>query len=131
MSKKKLAPAPIGGSSLLVIFGVLCLTVFALLMMSTVKADVRMADESVKATKQYYKADLEAEEILARLRAGEKVDGVVRDGDKYAYSCKVSDTQILSVVVEIKDGDYTIYQWKEMASEEWVPDETIKVWGTE
>ena len=36
----------VGGSSLLVIFAVLCLTVFALLSLSTVQAEKRMADAS-------------------------------------------------------------------------------------
>ena len=39
----------VGGSSLLVIFAVLCLTVFALLGFSTVQADGRLADSTVQA----------------------------------------------------------------------------------
>ena len=55
--------APIvGGSSLVVIFAVLCLTVFALLGLSTVRADKRLADINVKAVTDYYSAEFEAEE---------------------------------------------------------------------
>lgn len=76
--KSGMAPPALGGSSLLVAFAVLALTVFALLSLSTVKADVRLADASAKAVEDYYAADTKAQEILARLRAGETVEGVER-----------------------------------------------------
>ena len=63
--KKSFSPPVIGGSSLLVIFSVLCLTVFALLSLSTVLADQRLEDASVKAVAAYYEADCAAEEIFA------------------------------------------------------------------
>ena len=44
--KQKVTLPAIGGSSLLVIFAVLCLTVFALLSLSTVQADNRLSDAS-------------------------------------------------------------------------------------
>ena len=50
MARKQSFPIPaVGGSSLLVIFAVLCLTVFALLGLSTVQADIRLADASARA----------------------------------------------------------------------------------
>ncbi|MCR4955940.1 MAG: hypothetical protein K6A30_04585 [Lachnospiraceae bacterium] len=118
----------IGGSSLLVIFAVLCLTVFALLALATVKADMRMADESTKAVKNYYKADSEAEEILAKIREGETPAMVTNSGDYYAYSTKVSGTQVLSVVVKVQGQDYRVYRWKVMQSQKWSPKEYMKVW---
>ena len=49
MDEKRFAAPAVGGSSLLVIFAVLCLTVFALLGLSTVRADGRLSDASAKA----------------------------------------------------------------------------------
>lgn len=40
--KQRFSPPAIGGTSLLVVFAVLCLTVFALLSLTTVQADVRL-----------------------------------------------------------------------------------------
>ena len=74
--KEGMAPPALGGSSLLVAFAVLALTVFALLSLSTVQADVRLADASAQAVTDYYAADCQAQEILARLRNGETVEGV-------------------------------------------------------
>ena len=68
---QRIAVPVIGASSLLVIFAVLCLTVFALLSLNTVMAEKRMADASAQAVAAYYEADLEAEKIFARLRSGE------------------------------------------------------------
>ena len=62
-SRKHFTPPVVGGSSLLVIFAVLCLTVFTLLALSTVRADNRLSDASVKAVSDYYAADMEAEII--------------------------------------------------------------------
>ncbi len=69
--KRKMSFTSVGGSSILTIFAVLCFIVFALLSLSTAKADRTLADKTVQATENYYKADLKAEEILAELRGGE------------------------------------------------------------
>ena len=128
MNKNRRGITLVGGSSLLVIFSVLCLTVFALLALSTVKADIRIADASIQSIEEYYRADCEAEEILAQIRQGNVPDGVEQDGDVYAYSCHVSDTQVLSVIAEVTDTNYKIYQWKMILTEQWSPDEYIEVW---
>ena len=63
----ELSPPPVGGASLLVVFAVLCLTVFALLSLSTVRANGRLSETSARAVADYYAADVKAQEILARL----------------------------------------------------------------
>ena len=71
MKKKKMSFTTVGGSSILTIFAVLCFIVFALLSLSTAKADSLLANKSLDAEKNYYAADMEAEEILAAIRSGE------------------------------------------------------------
>lgn len=131
MSKRTRIPAPVGASSLLVIFSVLCFTAFAMLALSTVKADERLADASCESVQAYYRADCEAEEILGRLRNGETVDHVVRKGNYYTYSCTVSDTQVLSVVVKIDGQDYRIHQWKLEETTQWNPDQHMDLFEVE
>lgn len=128
MSKEKRRLPFTGGSSLLVIFSILCLTVFAMLSLSTVKADLRMADASVKAIEEYYRADCEAEAILGQLRNGRMPEGVVKEDNLYAYLCPVSDTQALSVVVQINGTEYKIQQWKVEGTAEWSPEEYLNLW---
>ena len=131
MSKKRKGITLTGGSSLLVIFAVLCLTVFALLTLSTVKADLRLADAAVRSVMEYYSADSAAEEILANLREGCVPQGITRTGNLFAYSCPVSDAQELQVIVEINRDEYQIKQWKVVSTTEWMPDEFIDVWEPE
>ena len=98
----ELSPPPVGGASLLVVFAVLCLTVFALLSLSTVRANGRLSEASAQAVADYYAADCAAQEILARLRAGEEPEGVEFEGfgELYAsYACPISDQQELRVEV--------------------------------
>ena len=121
------APA-IGGSSLLVIFAVLCLTVFALLSLSTAQAEKRMSDASAQALTAYYAADLEAEQIFARLRAGENVPGVQKNARLYSYSCPISEQQILEVELENKENTWHVCRWQVIARSGTVS-ETLPVWN--
>lgn len=127
-NRKRFSPPPVGGISLLVVFAVLCLTVFALLSLSTVQADVRLADASVKAVSDYYSADRQAQEILARLRAGELPEEVTIDGDVYGYTCAVSPTRDLKVEVQLHGSGYTVLSWQVVPVGEWEIDEGLDLW---
>jgi hypothetical protein len=130
--REKFSPPVVGGSSLLVIFAVLCLTVFALLGLSTVQADGRLSDSSVQAVTDYYNGDVQAERILAQLRSGQVPDGVVRNGSVYSYTCPVSEAQQLRVEVRLDGTSYTILKWQLVSIADWKPDESIDLWdGTE
>ena len=99
----------VGGSSLLVIFAVLCLTVFALLGLSTVQAGQRLSNASAEAVESYYQADTRAEEILARLRCGEMPEGVTVWDDRYAYECPISETRSLQVEVRLNGEELELF----------------------
>lgn len=118
----------VGGSFLLVIFAVLCLTVFSLLSLSTVQAGQRLAEASAGAVTDYYAADCQAEEILARLRAGEVPAGVVKQGTHYTYCCPISDTQELCVEVRLDGSDYTVLRWQAVFVADWAPSDELEVW---
>lgn len=126
--KKRISPPAIGGISLLVAFAVLCLTIFALLSLATVRPNLRLADASVEGVTDYYAADLEAQAILARLRAGERVDGVTVNGAVYSFICPISDTQNLEAAVLLDGADYRILRWQAVPSQSWQADETLDIW---
>lgn len=126
--KKRFSPPAIGGISLLVVFAVLCLTIFALLSLSTVRADMRLADATVESVADYYAADLEAQTILARLRAGERPDGVTVEGNIYSFTCPVSDTQNLEAAVMLDGTGYRVLRWRTVPAQEWQTDETLDIW---
>ena len=127
MSKHE-APPAVGGSSLLVIFAVLCLTIFALLSLSTVQADNRMAEASFEAVQNYYEADVNAEIILARLRQGDLPENVTKEGNLYRYTCQVSELQALEVEVQITGASYRVLRWQMVSTTDWEADDNMNVW---
>lgn len=119
----------VGGSSLLVIFSVLCVVIFALMSLTTAMNDTELNERSLEAIRGYYAADSAAEEILAELRRGEVPEAVVSGEDgTYSYSCPISDTQQLNVSIRTNGTDYEILRWQSALAEEWTPDEHIHVW---
>lgn len=131
-SDSRFSPPAVGGSSLLAVFAVLCLTVFALLSLTTVQADARLAEASVKAVSDYYTADVKAQEILARLRAGEapeELDASVTEyPDRIKYICPISDTQNLEVEVRLDGAGYTILRWQAAPAREPESDGMPELW---
>ena len=117
-----------GAASLLTVFAVLCLTVFTLLSVSTVKANERLGDASAKAILDYYRADCRAEAVLAALRAGQTVEGVRLQNGVYCYECPISQTRVLSVEVRIDGSNYHILRWQEISSADWQADDRLPVW---
>ncbi len=126
--KKSDTPPAVGGSSLLVIFTVLCLTLFAVLSLSSVQADGRLSKASGAAVQAYYTADCEAEEILAQLRGGIVPQGVIRDGNQYRYECAVSETQTLFVEVEVIGETYQVLRWQTETTGGWKTEDELQVW---
>ena len=129
--RTRFSPPVVGGSSLLVIFSVLCLTILALLGLSTVQAEQRMADASVQAVSAYYKADCQAELIFARLRNGEVVEGVKKNKDKYMYECLISENQKLMVELQCEEGGWKILRWQAVAEAEMAEEADSFLWDGE
>ena len=107
------APAT-GGISLLTVF-----TVFALLSLSTVRADERLSLASAQAVRDYYAADNGAQEILARLRAGEVPLDVTIDGGIYSYAVPISENQELQVELRVEGTTYTVLKWQAVSLGDW------------
>lgn len=130
--RRAFRPPVMGGSSILVVFAVLCLTVFAMLSLATAQTDARLSQASADGVSAYYAADTKAEEILARLLAGELPDGVTVQENRYTYRCPISDTQALEVEIRLTGpGDYTILRWQAVSTADWTPDNSIAVWDGE
>lgn len=128
MKKRKMSFTSVGGSSILTIFAVLCFIIFALLSLSTAKADHILTQKSVDAVSDYYQADTQAEEILAQIRQGQMPEGVRREGNRYSYSCPMDENQQLTVEVEYWDNWYRILKWQKEYTGDWQPEDKIEVW---
>lgn len=129
--RERFRPPALGGSSLLAVFAVLCLTLFALLSLSAVRAEARLGDAAEEAVRSYYAADVQAEEILACLRRGETVDGVQEKDGVLSYCCPISDEQELSVELRREGERYTVLRWQAVSTVEWQGEEHWEVWDGE
>lgn len=140
------SPPALGGASLLVIFAVLALTIFALLSLSTVRADSRLSEASAQAVRDYYAADAKAQAVLAWLRTGEGEPDVPETftlstsiseyGDHsetvHAYALPISDTQELQVEVRVDGPDrWEVLRWQAVPVGDWEIDEGIELWDME
>lgn len=131
MAKKQHFSVPaVGGSSLLVIFAVLCMTVFALLSLSTVLADGRLNRASVEAVTEYYEADTKAEEIFAELRQGEMPAEVTETNGIYTYICPISENQSLRVELQKTAEGWEVLRWQAVVTAEW-EESTLNLWDGE
>ena len=131
MDKRRRFSFPVvGGTSLLVIFAVLCMTVFALLSLSTVLADGRLNQASVEAVSAYYTADTQAEEIFAKLRQGELPEEVTETNGLYTYSCPISENQALQVELQKTAAGWKVLRWQAVVTAEWEED-TLNLWDGE
>jgi len=125
--KEHFSISTLGGTSLMMIFAVLCLTVFAVLSLSTAKVGDRLSQSTQDAVQAYYAADSEAEQILAALRRGDYVDEVEENGFMYSYRCPINERLSLYVEVEIKDDTYNILRWQAAVDESMIS-EAQEVW---
>lgn len=128
MRNSHASPTTVGGSSLLVIFASLCLVIFSLLSLSTVLAEERLSTASAEAVTAYYRADTEAESILAQLRAGELPPGVILENGRLHYECAISETQVLQVTVTLHGDSYEILQWQVVSVAEWDTGPAPELW---
>ena len=126
----------IGISSIVMIFAVLCLTIFSMLSLMTSDSDYTLAKKYLEKTLAYYNADAEALKIYGDIVNGRIVDagaGVVtenKDGEltEISYAVNLDDKQKLNVKIELYDGNYTITEWYVNNVNEWVPDDNINIW---
>ncbi len=126
MREKQKAPV-LGGSSLLAIFGVLCLTVFALLSLTTVAARQRLSESALHAVTAYYEADTRGELIFAELRKGLLPEGVEQVGNRYRYECPITESRRLCIEVENQGGSWRVLRWQEVADPLEI-DDSMPVW---
>lgn len=131
-----------GSASIILVFTVLCLAIFALLTYASAHADKSLADASARMTKSYYAADTLAEQILAEVLASEDVPDEYLGVDIYnewdwmagvervIFSCPVTDTQELYVEAVISIDSYDVLVWKvrNITEDTWEPESGLPVW---
>lgn len=135
----------IGGATIVMIFSVLCLTIFAVLSLITARNELTLAQKSADSITAYYEADLKAVEIYdalagalrgeAEFRAedfGVEVSFYFLDGGSYnTYSIPVDDRQELRVVLLEEEDGMSVVSWIVAENGSWAADQYIDVWDME
>ena len=147
----------VGIPSLFLIFSVLVLSVLALLTLGSSRSSLNTAQHSLEQTENYYAACTKATETISQLRSSaaqftaesaseaeyfsrikELADTqgtLTWDSVRHtlSFSEKISDTQQLSVVVEIfyptekSSPAFNILQWNTELTHSWTPDNSQNV----
>lgn len=124
-----------GAVSLVMIFCVLCLVVFATLTFATADRERRLSELSAQRAADYYAADAQAVQIIAALCGGDIPAGVEltesRDssGRVEEFSVPMGEKQQLLVKVRIApDGSYRILRWESAYAGKWEANESIDIW---
>lgn len=133
--------AGIGSASLILIFSVLCLTVFALLTLSETNREKSLTEKFESSVESYYAADSVAVDVAGKLRMavenGEYFSDInnitiYTDGNgTFSYFCAIDGSHSLAVKLKSENGEFNIISWNETDTENWVPDEQLNVWRGE
>lgn len=131
----------VGSASVVLVFAVLCLTVFSLITYVVAGNDKALVDAEASLVIGYYEADALAEHILAEILISDPIPEAVRgidiDIDQHEFQgaksvrflCPISDNKELYVHVVIREGFYDILTWRMRDTDDWEFDDTINVWG--
>lgn len=122
-----------GAVSLVMIFCVLCLAVFAVLTLSTAVREQGLSDLTAQRAAEYYEADRKAVETLAALAAGRETDTDVAytgtaEGTQVDFSVDAGGTQTLVVSALYAEDGWHILTWKTVYTADWEMDTTITLW---
>ena len=120
-----------GAVSLVMIFCVLCLAVFAVLTLATADREAKLAEMTARSAADYYEADRRAVEIAAALqKGGVPADAaVVWSGDVASFTVPIGEDQALYAAVRVQaGGPCEIVRWRTIYTGEWEPEEYLNVW---
>lgn len=130
----------VGSATLVMVFSVLCLTIFAALSVVTAQSEWNLAQKTADAVTAYYQADSIGVDIFNQMVA--QYDGAftlpeeypsqldVVDGVEYAsYWIAIDETQNLWVQVYQEDGIVKVARWQVEESGTWITDQSLDVWA--
>lgn len=119
--KKEGISVGIGMSTFMMIFTVLCLTIFATLTYLQAKHNLEETDQIIEASQAYYDADHTATSIYKSLKTNYSnteflvENNITKQENEYSYVVQISDTRELQVTILENEGKLKIEKWQEIA----------------
>lgn len=121
-----------GAVSLVMIFCVLCLAVFATLTYAAADRERQLAELTARRAAEYYAADAEATRVVAMLARGETPNAEIVYGhapETAEFAVPINDAQELHVSVALPgDGSCRILDWSAVYVGTWETDDIIEIW---
>jgi len=133
----------VGSASIVLVFAVLCLTIFSLITYVVAGNDKAIVDAKANLVTAYYNADAEAERILFDLIAADTIPDTVRgisihtgrdeatDTETTYFHYKITDAKALYVSLAIREDSFDVLSWHMYDTDEWEIDDSINVWTGE
>jgi len=130
----------VGSASIVLVFAVLCLTVFSLITFVVAGNDKALVDAEARLVVGYYEADALAERVVSGILASDSIPEMVHgigietywdweaDADIAYFFCPISDQRSLFVRLAINEDSYYILSWRMYDIDEWTFDDSLNVW---
>ena len=130
----------VGSASIVLVFAVLCLTVFSLITFVVAGNNKVLADNEAKLVTGFYEAEAKAERILAEIIETKTLSGSIlgvdissmwameMDADIVSFACPVSDSKSLYVDVAIYTDSFDVLCWRMRDNGEWETDDSLNLW---
>jgi hypothetical protein len=131
----------VGSASIILVFAVLCLTVFSLITFLVAGNEKALADAEAELVIGYYEADALAEQILAKIVEADDMPDMILGVEISSYwdmwleeeivhfLCPMPGTKALYVKAAVYCEPCGILSWRIIDMEEWVFDDTLDVWS--
>ena len=123
-----------GAVSLVMIFCVLCMSVFAVLTLSTALREQRLAGLTAQLAGEYYEADRLAVQIAAAIAAGEAVEEDVEvaysftaEGMEASYAIPAGGELLLEVRLLLTGSECEVLTWRTVYAGDWTPDDSMEL----
>ena len=132
----------VGSASLVLIFAVLCLTIFSLISFIVTQNTKALVDAEAEFVTGYYKADSRAELILAEILNSETIPtqiqginiSIEQDNDSdskiinFLYPIYDTNYKDLFVRVSINGDSYKVLSWRVIDNAEWEASGSFNLW---
>jgi len=121
----------VGSASIVLVFAVLCLTIFSLITLIVASNDRALVDAEVNLVVGYYEADTLAELILADLLLAEEIPASIRgveirtvwhdylEMETVYFYTRISDFNALYVHLAFFEDSFKILSWRMSETDEW------------
>ncbi|MEG0978758.1 MAG: hypothetical protein RR911_02390 [Oscillospiraceae bacterium] len=145
-NQRKTAGVNVGGASIIMVFSVLCLTIFAVLTLVSANAESTLAKKSVASVENYYSADAKVTDTLSKVyqivdeqpdlqgikSSIAKISNTITVTDKgglllISYDEKIDDGQKLVAELSTDGKDVSVKSWKIQRTAAWQPDDSMDV----